>query len=171
MMTFFRRHTVLLGLSVAVAAAAFALGVYSGSFSQDPVDAVVSRLVGEEGFRSHPYRDTEGHLTVGYGLNLDAGISEGLARNIARWEVAAAADEFEGLWPQFVRQPHAVQVELADMAFQLGARGLRRFERMLAAIDAGDWDEAARQVEASAFARQTPARAAAARQVFLDQVE
>ena len=38
---------------------------------------LIEDLKRDEGFRSHPYRDTVGKLTIGYGRNLDdVGISE-----------------------------------------------------------------------------------------------
>ena len=39
----------------------------------------VARLQIEEGFRSMPYQDTTGHWTVGFGTNLDAGITRAMA--------------------------------------------------------------------------------------------
>ena len=40
------------------------------------VDIVLPRLQAEEDFRATVYRDTQGHQTIGYGFNVDAGISK-----------------------------------------------------------------------------------------------
>ena len=47
--------------------------------------------------------------------------------------------------PNWASYPAPVQEALFDMAFNLGLGGLKKFRRMLAAIDAGDWDTAAAQ--------------------------
>jgi hypothetical protein len=39
-------------------------------------DDYANEVKNDEGYRSRIYKDTEGFLTIGYGLNLDAGISE-----------------------------------------------------------------------------------------------
>jgi len=121
-------------------------------------------LKDDEGFRATAYLDSEGRLTVGYGLCIDeavpgAGIAEDEAEMIARMRarkvqraVAAAVDGFDGL-------PDPVQRALVNMAYQMGVDGLRGFRNMLAAIDAGDYATAADEGLDSRWARQTPARA------------
>lgn len=47
--------------------------------------------------------------------------------------------------PNWNSYPEPVQEALFDMAFNLGLGGLKKFPRMLAAIDAGDWTTAAAQ--------------------------
>jgi lysozyme len=47
--------------------------------------------------------------------------------------------------PRWTSYPAPVQEALFDMAFNLGLGGLKKFRRMLAAIDAGDWNTAAAQ--------------------------
>ena len=39
------------------------------------VDQLVDTVKQEEGFRSKPYRDSRGFLTIGYGTNLSIGIT------------------------------------------------------------------------------------------------
>jgi len=43
------------------------------------IDSVLPRLKTEEGFRMRVYRDTEGHQTIGYGFNVDAGLTQRVA--------------------------------------------------------------------------------------------
>jgi GH24 family phage-related lysozyme (muramidase) len=43
-------------------------------------------------------------------------------------------------WPSF---PEPAQEALFDMAFNLGIGGLRKFVKLLAAVEAGDWETAA----------------------------
>jgi lysozyme len=68
-------------------------------------------------------------------------------------ECRAAIDWFDELDP--VRQEVVV-----GMAFQLGVTGLMQFKQTLAYLRDERWPQAAGQMLASAWAKQTPARAA-----------
>ena len=48
---------------------------------------------------------------------------------------------------------------LVEMVFQLGADGVREFDRFLAAIRSSDWGRAANEMLDSLWARETPVRA------------
>jgi lysozyme len=50
---------------------------------------------------------------------------------------------------------------LCDMAFNIGVSGLMQFRKMLAAIEANDFERAADEMKKSKWARQVPVRAAA----------
>ena len=125
---------------------------------QTVLGALTDRLVVEEDYREHVYKDTEGHATIGYGFNLDAGMPEPLARIVLRWQADANIAEFRRLWPPFDAQPFDVKVALADMAFQLGPAGAAGFGDMLDAVERGDWEAAAKAARDSAWDRETPAR-------------
>ena len=125
------------------------------------LDAVVKNLTTEEGYREHVYQDTEGHATIGYGFNLDAGMPKELAAMVARYQAESNLREFAAQWPPYHRQPFAVRVALADMAFQLGPDGLLEFHDMLAAIERGDWRAARTAARDSDWHRETPERAEA----------
>lgn len=58
-------------------------------------------------------------------------------------------------WSSLNEQRRAV---LTDMAFQMGSHGLAMFQKMLAAVHAGDWQTAADQMKASQYHEQTPFR-------------
>jgi lysozyme len=60
------------------------------------MDKLIAEIKRHEGFRPMAYRDTEGFLTIGYGLNLDAGISEPLASHILEWQVNDRAKALAG---------------------------------------------------------------------------
>jgi lysozyme len=127
-------------------------------------DAFMKTLKDDEGFRSTVYLDTEGRLTVGYGLCVDeavpgAGIAQDEAEMIARMRarkllraVGAAVAGFDDL-------PEPVQRALVNMAYQMGVEGLLGFKMMLTAIAVGDYATAADEGLDSKWARQTPNRA------------
>jgi lysozyme len=69
--------------------------------------------------------------------------------------MAGAAD----LVSNFADLSLARQAVLVDMAFNLGARGLSRFRRFLAAVETGDWPAAEAEIVGSLYYRQVGERA------------
>lgn len=106
------------------------------------VDLALPRLRTEEGFRATAYKDTRGHTTIGYGFNVDAGISPFaagallLAQGQERHEELLRFPWYAGLDP--VRQSVCL-----DIAFNDGTTGLLHFPHMIAALAKGDWATAA----------------------------
>lgn len=122
-------------------------------------DYDIKQIMIDEGFRSHPYRCTEGYLTIGFGLNLDAGISEDLARTILAEQLHAKVTELRQKMPNFDGYPDEVKNILSNMAFNLGVTGLLKFKKMIAALDLSMYDTAANEMLDSKWARQVPNRA------------
>lgn len=134
-------------------------GTSGGVIAADEARAV--RLIQRhEGLRLKPYRDTVGKLTIGYGRNLiDRGITQAeaecLLRNDLR-DVTAGLDRVLPWWRGLDVVRRAV---LVDMGFNLGVGGLAKFTNTLAAVQARDWEGAARGMLASKWAKQVGARA------------
>jgi len=106
------------------------------------IDIVLPRLKIEEGFRSVLYRDTQGHQSIGYGLNVDAGISQ----RVAAAALQAQLEELQealGKYPWYAPLDAVRQSVLLDIAFNNGLAGLMHFPHMLAAISRQDWASAA----------------------------
>lgn len=120
-------------------------------------------LIEHEGLRLRPYLCPAGKISIGVGRNLeDVGISEDealyllendirRAEQTARWCCRRHGIEFSGLQEN-------VQLALLDMAFNLGYR-LSGFRKMFAALKAGDYKEAAREMLDSKWATQVGSRA------------
>jgi lysozyme len=121
----------------------------------------VAWVAREEGFRSKPYRCTEGYLTVGYGTNLDAGLSREEAALLLRYRLDRAAEEVARALPWSARLDEVRRSVLVAMTYQLkgGIAGLLKFKGTLAAIQRGEWEKASDLMLASRWAEQTPARA------------
>ena len=150
---------IVLGLSIAVAGQC--------APPEDPaLDLALARLRTEEGFEAHAYRDTRGRLTIGYGTNLSEGITQGEGDYLLGSRLRARVDTFRQLWPPLRDMPLEVRVELADMAYQLGPTNLDGFELMLGHLERGEWNAAADEALASAWHRETPARAEAGAAIF-----
>ena len=120
---------------------------------------VIQLLKLHEGFRSTPYFDSVGVLTIGYGQRLDEiEIDEPTAaRSLANRLVRI--DHELGKFAWYWKLTPIRQSVLMDMAYQLGVAGLLGFTDLIAAITASDFDAARAAMLSSKWARQTPSRA------------
>jgi len=117
-----------------------------------------------EGFSPEPYPDGGGH-SVGYGHHIEAhgqrladflpSITRERAEDLLHNDAAvawAAAEKLVGTaWDRLIM---ARRIVVADMAYNLGIQGLAKFKRFLAAVRAGDWSDAASEMEESRWYKQ-----------------
>ena len=123
------------------------------------VQSVESMLKQEEGFRAHPYPDTRGNLTIGYGTNISEGITLEEAGFLLTERLLQTGKDLALEWPPYSDQPINVRRGLLDMAYQLGVEGVLEFKDMLAAFERGDYPAAKAAALDSSWARETPDRA------------
>lgn len=117
-------------------------------------------LVKHEGLKLKPYKCTAGKLTIGVGRNLDdVGISEDEARDLLDNDINRLHAAIPAVIPCFGSLDEARQHVLLDMAFNLGLSGLGKFAKFRAALEARDFEGAAREMLASAWAGQVGERA------------
>lgn len=122
-------------------------------------EALVAWVAREEGFRAVPYVCPLGYLTVGYGFNLEAGMTREEAALLLRHRLAVLARDLADRIPGWERLDEVRRGVLVAMAYQLGVNGLLKFRRALACVEVGRYEEAAEQLLRSKWAQQTPARA------------
>lgn len=148
------------GVAVALLAGGIVHGAHAWADREQPdiVDMAVDRLVTEEGYRESAYTDTTGHQTIGYGFNIDAGISEYAAKALARAQVEERLEALSAAWEPFDDQPDNVKIALLDMSFELGVAGLLRFDDFLGFIADGEYDKAADDLDATKYASQVSER-------------
>jgi len=112
-----------------------------------------------EGFRRHPYVDSTGHTSIAYGRNLDGvGISRLEAKVLLDNDITVAANHCRR-FPWFAELKPIRQEALVNMVFNLGWTKFNTFVRMIAALEARDYNEAAKQLLDSLYARQVGSRA------------
>lgn len=110
------------------------------------VDLAFPRVKQEEGFRALKYTDTRGLETIGYGFQIAAGISERAAAALLHEQMSERHDElmkfswYSGL--DEVRQGVCL-----DIAINAGTSGLLKFEKMIDALEIGDWSRAASECQ------------------------
>ena len=113
-----------------------------------------------EGLRLKPYRDTVGKLTIGYGRNLDdRGITEAEADYLLTSDVLDFMREVDTRLPWVPDLDEVRRGVVYNMAFNLGVGGLLSFRNTLAAMQRGDWTNAAEGMLDSLWARQVGRRA------------
>lgn len=114
-----------------------------------------------EGFRKYPYKDSEGHLTIGYGINLEEGIEEEVASFWISKRVQIAMEELNDIIPlNLLRTPTNNRLyAMTDMMYNLGKTKFLTFKKMIQAIKDGNWNKAADELLDSKYALQTGKRA------------
>ena len=117
-------------------------------------------VASDEGFMPIPYRCTSGKLSIGYGTNIQDGITREEALLLMRHRLGKVVDALESRLPFWAKLTDDRRRVLANMGYQLGVGGLMGFKRMLAALERGDYEAAAAEMLDSKWAkRDTPARA------------
>lgn len=117
-------------------------------------------LVDHEGERLSMYQCPAGKWTIGVGHNIqDKGISKAVSDLMLIEDMQEVLADLTRLVFDFDSLPEAVQLVLADMRFQLGHGGIRKFRKMLKAVNAWDWPAMIREMRDSDWYRQTTDRA------------
>lgn len=121
---------------------------------------IVQQLKRHEGFRAYTYTDTTGHKTIGYGFNLDAGISENTAEALLQSQIAEiwikCNEEFNHFWWRLSRERQSV---IMNMVFNLGMNGFKKFKKMIKGIEEGDDVAVVNEMLDSKWAHQVKGRA------------
>jgi len=147
---------------------------YGGNFMYD-LSKWCDRLIAHEGMKLMPYRCTAGKLTIGVGRNLEDnpptpeearalgdymhGITENAAKMLLRNDIARCFEALKRIVEGFEELDEERQYALLDMCFQMGVRGVRRFKRLLKAVEQRNFELAAFECLTSKYAQQTPKRA------------
>ena|ERR1700691_2825202 len=132
----------------------------------DPVSLAMPRLATEEGFRAYPYKDNKGNLTQGYGCNLSAGWSKGLAGNVLQYQLMQVYVAVQR-YPWWHQDEPVRGSVILDLGMNDGLGGLLHFVNMLAAYGKKDWKTASDELLNSLAAKQSPDRYHALAQLLL----
>ena len=123
-------------------------------------DIARAQLKVDEGVRLKPYRDSLGILSIGVGRNLE---DRGLRPVEVDFMLDNDLDEAEviakTLFPTFTSLSDARKAVLLNMALNLGQTRLSGFVKLRKAVEAGNFDAAAREMENSGWYQQVGNRA------------
>ena len=124
------------------------------------IDIAKEQLKVDEGFRTHPYRDTVGKLTIGVGRNLDdVGLRGDEVELMLGNDVADADAIAKQLFDNFGDLTEPRKAVLVNMAFNLGLKKLAAFAMLRSAISSGQWEQAADDMLESMWSKQVGQRA------------
>lgn len=132
------------------------------SNKNDFITEAMTEVEDDEGFSKKLYIDSEGYQTIGIGFCLDRipmprDVAEYWCRKIleARHKQIAAGpygDTYQGMTSERKKI-------ILNMAYQIGIGGLYRFKKMWAALEARDYQTAAKEMKDSVWYNQTKKRA------------
>lgn len=123
--------------------------------TRDAWRRVRSSVEVHEGLRLRPYRDTTGHLTIGYGRNLSSkGITAAEAVVLVDNDVAEAVRAVADRYPWAAELEPARWAVLVELMFNLGPERLALFVPTLALLQAGNYRGAAKRLRSTLWAEQ-----------------
>jgi lysozyme len=111
----------------------------------------------EEGFRSMPYRDSRGVLSIGFGTAIGLGISSAQAAALRD----VVIDENETMlvkYPWFVALDSVRKDVIEDMCYNIGMSKLLGFKEMIQGLIVRDFDKAATEMLNSDWHAEVPHR-------------
>ena len=127
------------------------------------LEALTDDLKRDEGFCRSAYQDSEGIWTIGYGRMIDASLNGGINQDEAIWllhnDIRRIFFGMETQVPWVIDLPEPAKRALVNMLFNLGWPRLSGFKKMLAALEADDFELAADEALDSKWARQVGDRA------------
>jgi lysozyme len=119
---------------------------------------LIAQLKRQEGLKLKPYRCTANKLTIGYGRNLeDNGVSEIEAETMLRNDIIKAEKNSE-LFPWYHKLDGVRQAIIINMIFNMGFEGLKKFVKMIAAIEKNDYITASMEMKNSSWFKQVGVR-------------
>lgn len=132
-------------------------------------DALKALLMRHEGLSLRVYKDSQGLDTIGFGRCLETvGISEAEAMIMLDNDIAKVVAYCRQAFTWFNSLDDSRQNVVCSMVFNLGALGFSEFKKMIAALAAKDFDEAANQMLLSKWAAQVGPRATELAQMMRD---
>lgn len=127
-----------------------------------------------EGRKKKPYKCPAGFKTIGVGWNMEANplpkeiadylkehgeITDTMIDILLNISVKNAISDCLDLFPNWDSISLNRRMALIDFVFQLGKTKASKFIHSIAAINTGRWEDAAKEMRQSAWAKQTPNRA------------
>jgi lysozyme len=129
-------------------------------------------LIRHEGLKLLPYECTAGKLTLGVGRNIeDRGISKETAMQMLDEDIEICLNELMERLNYFETLPTEVQETLVNLCFNMGISRLMKFQLMLGAMEAGQYELAAKELLDSRYARQVGKRAEELADILRQQQE
>lgn len=125
----------------------------------DDLAALRKQLKRHEGVRLMPYKDTRGLLTIGVGRCIEVrGITADEADYLLMNDIDMCIRGLVKAYVWFADLDPIRQRAMVDLVFNLGAGGLAQFKKFLAAMARTDYEDAAKELQASRWYTQVASR-------------
>ena len=122
--------------------------------------ALLERIKHHEGFRSRPYKCSQGHLTVGYGAAIkDLELDEDIAEMILIRQIDKRTKQIIKKFPWWKSAEDDVKDVVVEMVFQIGLSGFSNFKLTIDHLENKRYGKASAEMLLSKWAKQTPNRA------------
>ena len=118
--------------------------------------ALIERIGVNEGFRSKPYKCSQGVWTIGHGITW---LTEEEALHILSGRISKLHLTLLDRLDWYKDMPPEIQGVIIEMCFQIGFSGVMKFRKMIANMQDKNWKEASKEMLDSLWAKQTPSRA------------
>ncbi len=103
-------------------------------------------IIKNEGFESKPYLCPNKKLTIGYGRNLENGITEREAVVLLENDLLNLKLELEDKLPVFKKLDDIRQNVILEMAYNMGIPNLLKFKNMIEFLKKNDFDSASKEM-------------------------
>ena len=103
-------------------------------------------IIKNEGFDSKPYLCPNKKLTIGYGRNLENGITEREAIVLLENDLLNLKLELDDKLPVFKKLDDIRQNVILEMAYNMGVSNLLKFKNMIEALKKADYKEASKEM-------------------------
>ena len=118
--------------------------------------SLIERIGVNEGFRSKPYKCSEGVWTIGHGITW---ITEEESLSILSGRISELHLKLSEDLDWYDRMPPEIKGVIIEMCYQIGYSGVMKFKNMIANMKDINWKGASDEMLDSLWAKQTPERA------------
>lgn len=124
--------------------------------------SIINRIKSEEGYRKYMYKCSKGKTTIGYGTNLEEGLSKEEATMLLKIRLKKAISRLNSnkTFPNLYYSKLGMNKReaLADMMYQLGLPEFKKFKKMIKALEERDFKTASKECLDSLYHKQTKDR-------------
>lgn len=136
--------------------------------SRDLQEIAKKLIVNDEGFSAKVYTDTKGHLTIGFGFNLETQtLPVSVALDWLDFILNFIEHSLENTLSFWDSLNDARKYVLINMAYQMGIGGLLAFHDMLKALELKDYAATVAAMKDSVWYREHTARASRLMKIML----
>lgn len=114
-----------------------------------------TQISNDEGLELFPYTDINGHLSIGYGRNLESkGITNDESVLMLENDIEDNCNQLVKMLPFLLKLNEARQRVLINMCYNLGVNGFFKFKDLILALESFDYERASQAILNSKAAKQ-----------------